>query len=461
MDRNYFQNFDFFKALLEALPNPIFYKDRAGYYRFCNVAFLNFTGLKLEAIIDKTVFDIAPPELAKVYDDADQSVYDEAFVQVYEARILHADGTLHDVIFSKAVHFDQNDEPLGIVGIIQDVTEKKEALREVEMLHKLKDVFLYLNQAMISYENEHELLNALLRQVQSIFVKCTQATVLELSHNDILTVLAHVGFYDSDMSDFQIPLSESFILKDFNDEFLSAHIVNDIVAFTNQGHKEVALPLSNKPVQSSLVVPIWINDKLKWIFSLDSSENNIYNETDRKVADYIREQLPLLYRIYELYLRILRLSQFDELTKLINRRHFDTLHENLFKQSMLENKQYALVLFDLDGLKHVNDLYGHQAGDAYLIAFSNWLKSAPIEGECYARLGGDEFVGLFPNVPADLLTLKLNDLRKSFEKIAIVDIPHVYYGSFSFGVSSYPDDTDNRSKLFQIADVRMYKDKKR
>ncbi len=461
MDQYNIKNFDFFKALLEALPNPIFYKDRSGYYRFCNSAFIKFLGLEMSEIIDKNVYEIAPPELAEIYDKADQEVYNQDNVQIYESKIKHADGTLHDVIFSKAVHFDQHHEAIGIVGIMQDVTEKKEAQREVDMLHKLKDAFLYLSQAMMQYESEQELLNALLIQVQSIFAKCTQATVLQSNNCDTLTVIAQIGYEDEDMLNFTIPLKESFILRDFEDKIIAAHIINNIIEFTNQGHKKVALPLSKIPVQSSLVVPIWINDDLKWIFALDSSENHAYTETDRNVADYIREQLPLVYRIHELYLKTLRLSRYDDLTKLINRQYFDTLHEDCYHKSMQEDTNYSLVLFDLDGLKHVNDLYGHQAGDAYLIAFANWLKAALIDGDCYARLGGDEFVGLFYNITTEELTEKIKSLRKTFEIIPIVELPHVYFGSFSFGVSNFPADSDNRSKLFQIADLRMYKDKRR
>ncbi|GAB6108185.1 GGDEF domain-containing protein [Fusibacter bizertensis] len=461
MDQSQFHNFDFFNAVLDSLPNPIFYKDKKGYYRYCNSAFVKFCGLKYDDIINKTVFDIAPPELSKIYDQGDQNVYTYESVQIYEAKLKHADGTLHDVIFRKVAHFNMQHEAIGLVGFIQDITEKKETQREVDMLHKLKDAFLYLSHVMPSYENEHQLLNALLVQVQSIFVKCTQASVLELNKNETLTILAQIGFHDKDMLDFKIPLKESFIFKDYKGEIVSAQIVNDIIAYTSQRHSEVALPISNKSIQSSLVVPIRINNHLKWIFTLDSTVNNVYTETDRKVADYIKEQLPLVYQLYELYLKTLNLSRYDALTKLINRQYFDTLHEKCYNHSLLQHKSYALVLFDLDGLKHVNDLYGHHAGDTYLVTFSNWLTETILDGHSYSRLGGDEFVGLFHDITVEALTEKINHLRKTFELLPIVEFPHVYFGSFSFGVSNFPEDSDNRSKLFQIADVRMYKDKRR
>jgi len=451
-------NFDFFKVLLETLPHPVFYKDRAGYYRFCNSAFANFLGLEVKDIIDKTVYDISPYELAKVYEEHDQAIFESRQLQIYEAQTMHSDGTIHNVIFSKALHYDSYGEPIGLIGLIQDITARKSAEKEIEMLHTLKDAFLLLSQRIISYQNETEFLNDLLKEVQNIFSQSQQSTVLELDDNETLKVVAFTGYETVDMFDFSIPLAESFILSDLRGKFHQAHIVNDIDAFTLTGHQPVALPVSKKPVQSTLVVPVWINDKLKWIFAIDSSYNHVYTETDRKVADYIREQLPLFYKIYELYMQTLHLSQYDALTGLINRRYFDEKHQMFFNDV---SNIYTLALFDLDGLKHINDQFGHQAGDVYLTTFSNWLKQSGIEGMYFARLGGDEFACLFPFEANTEIMTRIIAFRKSFESTIIETNDSMFYGSFSFGLATFPNDTTDKMKLFHIADTRLYKDKRR
>ena len=459
--KNILHDINFFKTLLEALPNPIFYKDAEGVYKFCNTAFANYLGLEIDEIVDKTVFDIAPYELAKVYAEADRKMIENLQYQVYESRVKYADNTYHDVIFSKAAHIDDTGKVLGLVGIIQDISEKKAMEREVQMHYQLKDVFLKLNHDIILFSDEKSLLDALLIQVMSIFSACDQASVLEISDNEYLTVLAYSGYREEDMANFILPLDKSFMWQDVTGNIQSAHIVNNIKEYVSQGIQDVAIPLSGKPVQSSLIVPIWINEKLKWIFSLDSSDDQVYTEIDRKVADFIRDELPIVYRIFELYLKTLEMSRFDTLTGLINRRYFDEKHIEIHQHSDETLEPYTIGMFDLDGLKHVNDLYGHAAGDAYLIAFSEFISHADIGAELIARVGGDEFVGIFENCDPETLQLKLLEVRKAFETFAITSAPHKYYGSFSFGLATYTSDSKDRTKLFQIADLRMYKDKKR
>jgi len=455
------QNLNFFRTLLEALPNPIFYKDADGIYRFCNSAFANFLGLDIENIVGKTVYDIAPLELAKVYDEADQELLRSLRYQVYESRVKYADGSYHDVTFSKAAHIDEHGKAVGLVGILEDISVKKEMAREVQMHYQLKDIFLKLNHDIMTFTDEKQLLDALLLQVMSLYNACDQASVLEISDNEHLTVLAYSGYHDEDMANFVLPLDKSFMWQDVTGNIHSAHVVNNIKEYIAQGIQDVALPLSGRPIQSSLIVPVWIDEKLKWIFSLDSSDDFIFTETDRKVADFIREELPLVYRIFELYLKTLEMSRYDALTGLINRRYFDEKHIEYHQLAQREHAEYIIVIFDLDGLKQINDLYGHPAGDAYLIAFSDFIRDAKLGTGCLARVGGDEFVGLFVDLDNRVLELKLAEARKKFQTTNISSKPHNFYGSFSFGSATYPYDSDDRSKLFQIADLRMYKDKRR
>ncbi len=94
-------------------------------YRFCNEAFLDYLGLAKDEIISKSVYDVAPKDLADIYFKADQDLMNSKGKQVYEASVKYADGTIHDVIFSKAAHLDDDNNPLGLVGVMQDITEKK------------------------------------------------------------------------------------------------------------------------------------------------------------------------------------------------------------------------------------------------------------------------------------------------------------------------------------------------
>ncbi|MDP8255284.1 MAG: PAS domain S-box protein [Candidatus Alcyoniella australis] len=125
----------FLQTLIDTISSPIFYKDAKGIYTGCNAAFEQYIGLTREKIVGSTVYDIAPRELAEVYQRADDNLLKAGGSQQYEAQVRYADGTLHDVIFNKAVFKRAEGEPDGIIGVIIDITERKlaeERLRQGE-----------------------------------------------------------------------------------------------------------------------------------------------------------------------------------------------------------------------------------------------------------------------------------------------------------------------------------------
>lgn len=118
---------DFEETLLETIPCPVFYKDREGHYLGCNEAFASYLGKTQQQIVEKTVFDIAKTDFARVYQQADEELFANPGTQVYETRIPHADGTIHDIVLHKATYFNDHGEVAGLIGVILDITDRKRA----------------------------------------------------------------------------------------------------------------------------------------------------------------------------------------------------------------------------------------------------------------------------------------------------------------------------------------------
>ncbi len=122
---------EFLRVLLDAMPYPVFYKDRQGRYLSCNRAFEQFYGMLRERIVGKTVHEIAPKELADEYRRADDELFTNPGTQVYEAVAQSTDGVRHDVIFHKATFEGPGGALAGLVGAIVDITERKRAEHEL------------------------------------------------------------------------------------------------------------------------------------------------------------------------------------------------------------------------------------------------------------------------------------------------------------------------------------------
>jgi diguanylate cyclase len=154
------------------------------------------------------------------------------------------------------------------------------------------------------------------------------------------------------------------------------------------------------------------------------------------------------------------LALHDHLTGLPNRRSFeDHLSANL-AHCRRANDHLALLILDLDGFKKINDTLGHQAGDQILCGVAKNLREDLAPCNTLARLGGDEFTLIAPDIKDDqALDELLGIIQSSVQRPIQID-GQSFTMTASFGLAIYPDDAEDATRLFRIADERMYALKK-
>lgn len=154
-------------------------------------------------------------------------------------------------------------------------------------------------------------------------------------------------------------------------------------------------------------------------------------------------------------------SNKDILTGLFNRRGLQENFKRLFANPT-ELKKAAIIMLDADGLKRINDLYGHHIGDEYLKIFSSIIKAFPEDHSICARLGGDEFVVLLYGYETyGEINEGIEELKKSRgKKFFCAQLDKEESIEFSIGYSYYPVDDQNYQRLMSIADERMYQEKR-
>ena len=148
--------------------------------------------------------------------------------------------------------------------------------------------------------------------------------------------------------------------------------------------------------------------------------------------------------------RLRILADTDVTTQLYNRRKFEEVMFD-YEQSSPEN--LSLIVFDIDGLKNINDALGHAEGDSVIKFVANHLSGTFKDAELIARIGGNEFAVLYENQTSDYVESQCAMFKACLDDINTT-LP--YDVSVSYGISHTSGDSVNGASLYQQADQNMY-----
>ena len=153
------------------------------------------------------------------------------------------------------------------------------------------------------------------------------------------------------------------------------------------------------------------------------------------------------------------LANFDSLTKVANRRFFDSYFYNEYKRALRNNSEIALILLDVDFFKQYNDTYGHQQGDVCLREVAKTIKEEiKRPADFVARYGGEEFAVVLPDTSMDGALVVARNIKEAiFAKEITHKGSHLGQVSVSCGVASQvPTENLNTFALLSAADQALY-----
>ncbi len=200
-------------------------------------------------------------------------------------------------------------------------------------------------------------------------------------------------------------------------------------------------------------------------FEIQMTDGRVITELDYPVRDREGRFIGHLW-IYEDVTRerqtaeqLVYLAERDALTGLYNRHRFQQELARTMIESERHRMQCAVMFFDLDEFKTVNDTYGHRAGDTLLTRVAGEIGALVRRNEVLARLGGDEFAILLPAVRGD----EAENLAERVVR-AVAQIPMRFDGqnlrlTASLGIAYYPSQAADADELIAKADIAMYQAK--
>jgi diguanylate cyclase (GGDEF)-like protein len=153
--------------------------------------------------------------------------------------------------------------------------------------------------------------------------------------------------------------------------------------------------------------------------------------------------------------RLRRETLTDPLTGLSNRRALFALHG---RKALAPDT--AVVIFDLDHFKSVNDRFGHAVGDRVLERFAATLQRFARPSDTTVRLGGEEFVLILPEISVEMARLVAEDVRAAFGAVAIVDANGEHHCTVSAGLAVTGDHEQSLDAVLHSADEALYTAKK-
>ena len=174
---------------------------------------------------------------------------------------------------------------------------------------------------------------------------------------------------------------------------------------------------------------------------------------ERLLVESVAQAAPVLANLRNLALAENRAAT-DALTGLPNRRAIDDTLKRMVAQTARAGSAFSAVLVDLDHFKKINDTYGHDRGDEVLAAFGALLRDELRESDLGGRTGGEEFVLLLPDTDRDGAVALATKIRLALHRLRIRDIEQPI--TASFGVASYPADTNDTATILRIADRALY-----
>ncbi len=226
---------------------------------------------------------------------------------------------------------------------------------------------------------------------------------------------------------------------------------------------EKSFSIRNRPNyynNSFITYPIIHQNRLLGTLNISNKiDRQLFNHDDlTRLSDLIPFIASSLYNMVSTA-ELEKLAITYELSQLYNRRYFYQRLTEEFQRAKRYQSNFSLIIADLDGLKEINDIYGHLVGDNIIKVVGERINKSVRDIDCVARIGGDEFVIICPKANANQARLLAERVRLEINQNPISCGDSTVQLSISCGVASYPVDDTLADSLVEKADEALYQAK--
>jgi diguanylate cyclase (GGDEF)-like protein len=341
---------------------------------------------------------------------------------------------------------------MGVIGVSRDITE------QINL-----EILLFSQQRLLEMVIQNRPLQRILDEITALFdiiFPYNGRTIIMLvnENTDRMSIVSapslsnkEIHFLNSVLNRYQM---ESFLKSPY---VKNVFITDDIQTSPNwAGFQEEVLQHNFHAIWSAPLKDDY--NKVYGVFAI------LFNHRRKpaledipllKVGAYTTSHMINYYRTRE---KIRHLAYHDTLTGLPNQRFLDEKLKKVEEMSRHVGANFSALMIDLDRFKNINDSYGHDVGDEFLIRVSKRLKNCLEDETTISRLGGDEFAILLENADECKAEELAMQIIKALEEPLYINGKEIFVTA-SIGISVYPKHGTSAHELFVKADAAMYQAK--
>ena len=396
-------------ALMDYSTDSIYFKDLKSRFILINKALVKRFGMKSpDEAVGKTDFDFFTEEHAREAYDIEQKIIKTGIpaIDIEEKETWHEKGDRW-VSTIKMPYYDKNGKILGTFGISRDITDKK------IIENQLEKEMSFMNTLMERIPD-----SIYFKDLKSRFILINKALAERL---DIKDPDEAVGKTDFDF------FSEEHAKQAYNDE-------QNVIK-------------TGKPMVGIEEKETWHEKGDRWVSTIKMP---FYDEKGKIIGTFgISRDITEKKKAEE---KVEYLSFHDGLTELYNRAYFD---EELNRLDTERQLPVTIVMGDLNGLKLINDTYGHARGDILLRNIAEILKESFRKEDIISRWGGDEFISILPKTSVKDAESIIKRIKELCKEKSTTEMPL----SISLGASIKKSSSENIYDILKEAEDKMYKSK--